>query len=83
MIGRSCDNGRYGGGSGGPEHHLHYPAVDEAKWDEAKRGKDMNSAQQGEAGIVIGAYVNTMGVERGKIMGATVNCCWPANGFMT
>ena len=81
MIGRSCDNGRCGGGSAGPEHHYHYPAVDEAKWSEAKRGKDETSHQQGEAGQVIGAYVNTTDAPRGKIMGATINCCWPANGF--
>ena len=75
-------NGRYGGGQGGPEHRYSRPAVDEAKWDEAKRGRDDRSAQQGEAGQVIGAYVNTMDTPRGKIMGATINCCWPANGFM-
>jgi hypothetical protein len=82
MIGRACGNGRDGGGQGGSEDRYHFPAVDAAKWDTAKVGRYDTSPQQGEAGQVIGAYVNTMEGGRGKIMGATINCCWPENGFM-
>ena len=78
----SAGNGRYGGGSGGSEDRYHYPAVDTAQWSEARVGRYDTSPQQGESGQVIGSYVNTMDAPRGKIMGATINCCWPENGFL-
>jgi hypothetical protein len=69
MIGRSCDNGRCGGGKAGPEHRFSRPAVDCDHWDEATTGKYVKAEDQGEAGEIIGAYVNTIGVPRGTIMG--------------
>lgn len=81
MIGRSCDNGRDGGGKAGPEHRYSFPAVDTAKFSEAKRGATVKAAKQGEAGEVIGAYANTMSAPRGKIMGTSVNQSFPSNGF--
>lgn len=74
-------NGRYGGGSAGPEHRFSFDAVDTDQFETAKRGATPVVKWQGEAGQVLGAYVNTMDVPRGKIMGATIDCCWPANGF--
>lgn len=80
---RPCGNGRNGGGAGGSEDRYHFPAVDEARWNEAKTGKvDRDERWGGEAGTVLGSYANTMAAPRGKIMGAQGPGCDAPNGFM-
>ena len=71
-----CDNGRCGGGTGGKEHRLHFPAVDAARFDEASTGSfDQDSRwSQGESERVAASNINTMdSPTRGQIVGAKLN----------
>jgi hypothetical protein len=68
------DNGRYGGGSGGPEHRHHFPAADSARFDEATTGAVVKSAHHGEMPERIpAAKANTMEGGRGMVAGAKLS----------
>ena len=71
-----CDNGRCGGGSGGSEHRLHFPAVDSARWDEANVGSSDQDSRwsQGATEHVAASDNNTMASpQRGQISGARLD----------
>lgn len=76
----SDGNGRDGGGSAGSEHHYKFPAADSGRWSEVSATIAGSAKWQGEAGQVIGAYINTMQGGRGTIMGETIPRT-PERGF--
>lgn len=67
--GPGVGNGRDSGASAGSEARYKFPQVDVARWDEATPTITGAGKWQGEAGQLIGAYVNTMKGTRGQIMG--------------
>jgi hypothetical protein len=68
--GHRCDNGRCEGGRAGPEHRYSFDAVDDVRFDDARRGAlDVDSRFSPSAGPEF-THPNTMGVARGTMMGA-------------
>ena len=64
-------NGRYGGGSGGPETRHHNPAADTQRFHEAKEGATVKAAKHGDMPArVPEAKLNTVdGPGRGAVAG--------------